>query len=86
MLVEKKRLLMHTEIESWRLDLLKNGLLELPLQGAIAIRAGRLAQFHGDPADRLIVATALEHNATIITADERVLSWPLLGPALDARR
>ena len=36
----KKRLLMHTELESWRLDLLKNGLLELPMQGAIALRAG----------------------------------------------
>ncbi|HUO85148.1 MAG TPA: PIN domain-containing protein [Thermoanaerobaculia bacterium] len=30
---------------------------------------------HGDLADRIIVATALEHDATLITADERILSW-----------
>ena len=30
---------------------------------------------HGDPADRLIVATALE-GYKLITADERILAWP----------
>lgn len=40
----------------------------------IALRAGQLdpAEFHGDPADRLIYATAVEHDARLITADQRL--------------
>jgi len=42
--------------------------LEIPLQGSTALRAGRLRAFPGDPADRMIVATALEYPATLVTA------------------
>ena len=31
--------------------------------------------FHRDPADRIIVATARCHDLTLITADERVRRW-----------
>ena len=34
-----------------------------------------LWQEHGDPADRLIVATALE-GYQLVTADHRLLQWP----------
>ena len=44
------------------------------VNGAIAIRAVGLADFHADPADRLIVATALEGHR-LVTADERILGW-----------
>ena len=39
-----------------------------------ALRAGLLdpAEFHGDPIDRLIYATAVEHDARLITADQRL--------------
>jgi hypothetical protein len=30
---------------------------------------------HGDPADRFITATAIAHDATLITADHRLLRW-----------
>ena len=46
-----------------------------PVNGLIAARAGLLPNLHGDPADRLIVATALEGHQ-LITADERMLAWP----------
>lgn len=36
---------------------LQTGLLEIPLQGTTAIRAGQLQSFHGDPVDRMIVTT-----------------------------
>ncbi len=40
---------------------------------AIATNAGLLGpDFHGDPADRIIVATALELNAPLATKDERI--------------
>ncbi len=42
------------------------------MQGSTAIRAGQLISFHGDPADRMIVATAIENSATLITADEKI--------------
>lgn len=39
-----------------------------------ALRAGSLdpADFHGDPFDRLIYATAVEHDAQLVTADRRL--------------
>jgi len=32
--------------------------------------------FHKDPADRVLVATAIHHGFTFITADERILAYP----------
>jgi PIN domain nuclease of toxin-antitoxin system len=85
MLVQKQRLEMRIDMEVWRKKLLKNGLQEIPLDGAIAIRAGILRDFHGDPADRLIVATALQFSATLTTADEKILNWKNLNLKQDAR-
>jgi PIN domain nuclease of toxin-antitoxin system len=85
MLVEKQRLIMKTALDVWRADLLQAGLIEIPLLGTTALRAGQLRLFHGDPADRMIVAAALENDATLITADERILLWPQLHQKIDAR-
>ena len=85
MLIEKQRLTMQTELSVWRSDLLRTGLLEIPLLGTSAIRAGQLELFHGDPADRMIVATAIENGATLITADTKILSWKALHQKIDAR-
>lgn len=30
---------------------------------------------HADPADRFIAATAIVHDAMLLTADERLLNW-----------
>ncbi len=35
--------------------------------------------FHRDPADRLLVATALAHSASIITADKKIVTYGKLG-------
>ena len=58
--IQKGRLDMITEVAAWRRDLLNQGLIEIPVNGEIAARAGLLEDMHGDPADRLILATALE--------------------------
>jgi len=47
------------------------GTLLLPITPAIAIAASGLDQLR-DPADRLIVATALEHHARLVTKDARI--------------
>ena len=45
----------------------------LPLTPAVAVKAAGLpASFPGDPADRLIVATALLEAATLVTKDGRI--------------
>jgi PIN domain nuclease of toxin-antitoxin system len=55
--------------------MLSEGATELPLTGEIAILAGELEGLHGDPADRFIIATAIAHDATLVTADNRLLQW-----------
>ena len=85
MLVAKQRLTLQMDLNVWRFELLQTGLLEIPLQGSTAIRAGQLISFHGDPADRMIVSTAIENSATLITADEKILGWDGLLQKIDAR-
>ena len=85
MLIEKQRLTINAELDIWRSDLLQAGLLEIPLLGTTAIRAAQLQLFHGDPADRIIVATAIENTATLMTADEKILSWNQFQQKIDAR-
>jgi PIN domain nuclease of toxin-antitoxin system len=41
--------------------------------------------FHRDPADRLLVATARRDGMTLVTADDRILSYPHVRTQ-DARR
>jgi PIN domain nuclease of toxin-antitoxin system len=84
MLIQKGRLEMRLELDVWRKELLGNGLYEIPLDGAIAIRAGGLKDFHGDPADRLIVATALLTSSVLVTADQKILAWKDLNLKFDA--
>ena len=64
-------------LDAWRNALLEEGIIEIPVDGGIAMRAGLLEDIHGDPADRIIVATALEGHQ-LVTADGRILNWP--GP------
>ena len=85
MQIQKGRLELSLDLEAWRQDLLRYGLLEIPVSADIATRAGLLPDIHGDPCDRLIVATALEGHL-LITADERILAWPGQVGRIDARR
>lgn len=52
------------------------GVREVPLSAEIAIRASDLDNLSGDPLDRMIVATALVEEASLMTADQRILDWP----------
>ena len=84
MLVRKGRIDVQGEVDVWRRELLDKGVREIPLHGGMAIRAGQLQDFQGDPADRLIVATALETSASLVTADERILAWRKLARKINA--
>jgi len=85
MLVQKGRLSIAPPLTLWRKELLINGLIEIPVTGDIALAAGTLENFHGDPADRIIAATALIHDATLLTADKKILAWPSVQ-TVDANR
>ena len=75
MQIRKDRLGFDLDLDAWRNGLLDQGLVEIPVDGGIAARAGLLQDMHGDPADRLIVATALEGHR-LVTADRGSLEWP----------
>ena len=85
MLQEKGRLSLPTDADSWRQELLDEGLVEIPLTGDIGIRAAALANFHGDPADRMIVATALAGHR-LVTSDRQILAWDGPLDRISARR
>ena len=63
------------DIDEWRRSLRMDGLIELPVTADIATQAGLLRNLHGDPADRIIVATALADGHELATADRRILAW-----------
>ena len=85
MLRAKDRLDSPADAATWRRELLGQGLIEIPMDGDIGIRANALADFHADPADRIIVATAMGGHH-LVTADERILSWAGSLDRLDARQ
>ncbi|MDE2935584.1 MAG: type II toxin-antitoxin system VapC family toxin [Chloroflexota bacterium] len=73
------------QVDSWRLELLGQGVKEIPVDGDVGIRAVLLRDFHADPADRIIVATA-QAGHTLVTADRKILDWQGALRKLDARQ
>lgn len=86
MLVAKGRVTTSLDLERWRQDLLDSGLLEIPVDGMTGIVSTLLAPLHGDPADRMILATAIQRGAALFTADERLLAWQGSIERHDARQ
>lgn len=85
MLVSKGRIRLDMDLSAWRNDFIEQGLVELPLTGEIGIKAAGLGPSLGDPADRLIAATALQESLTLVTADAKLLEAELPIVRLDAR-
>ena len=55
------------------------------ITGEIGIRAAQLTTLHKDPADRIIVATALHHRLPLLTSDRKILNWDGELDVIDAR-
>jgi PIN domain nuclease of toxin-antitoxin system len=83
MQLQKGRLDLRMDLGVWRRDLLSSGLIEIPVDGAVGARAALLPGLHGDPADRIIVATALQGHR-LMTADRLILNWAGSVYRLDA--
>jgi len=77
-LFHKQRLQLSTTPDIWmERALTETGFTLVPLSPAIALGAYQLpGEFHSDPADRLIVATARHLNATLLTKDQKILDYP----------
>jgi PIN domain nuclease of toxin-antitoxin system len=75
-LIAKRRLRALRSASEQRDKILAAGIQEIPLTGDIALLAVELENLHNDPADRFIVATAIIHDATLLTADTALLEWP----------
>lgn len=84
MLVEKGRVSLPSDVGTWRRLNLRQGLTEIPVDGEIGARGAALSGLPGDPADRIIVATAMEGHR-LVTADRGILDWSGPLPRLDAR-
>lgn len=81
MLESKHRIHLHMPCEQWVAEALATpGLVVAPLTPEIALASTRLlAPFHGDPADRIIVATARHHRARLLTRDRTIRAYARRG-------
>jgi PIN domain nuclease of toxin-antitoxin system len=71
-LAAHERIILTVPLRSW-LDRLAGGVQTLGVTPAIVATAVALpSSFPGDPADRLIYATAVEHGCLLVTKDRRL--------------
>jgi len=74
------RVVITVPLRSW-LDRLSEHVVTLPIDPAIAAAAVALPNtFPGDPADRLIYATAIVRGLRLVTKDGRLREHPSPGP------
>lgn len=76
--VRRRRLTLNMPFEHWLADLRTLPELQFePVSAEIAALAGSFdGSMHGDPADRIIAATARTLGARLVTADERLRGLP----------
>jgi PIN domain nuclease of toxin-antitoxin system len=76
MLVERGRLVLDRDVLTWiRQALAMPRVVCVPLLPGIAVAASSFAaDFHGDPVDRILVATAQHLQAPLVTKDDRIRS------------
>jgi len=62
---------------TWFLELCQRyHLSEIPLQSQLLCAAADLPPIHRDPFDRVLVATAMDKNLTILTSDSVISTYP----------
>jgi PIN domain nuclease of toxin-antitoxin system len=77
LLVMRKRLKLTMQVDDW---IHKSELLPfmkfVPVTNSIALRSVNLpTPLHHDPADRIIIATAMSLGATVVTKDEKIRNY-----------
>jgi len=76
MLVDQGVVALDRPTQIWVHDLLADGIVTIAeLTPAIAVAAAHLDEFTGDHADRIIYATAVQNQLTLVTKDERLADY-----------
>ncbi|ESQ90803.1 twitching motility protein PilT [Asticcacaulis sp. AC460] len=81
MLTAKGRLALPMDVGEW-IDAAVHGfgIVVVPLSPEISVASNRLpGDFHADPADRMIVASARHLNALLVTEDTAILAYADAG-------
>ena len=78
LLVAKKRLQLTLSVTDW---IAKSEALPfitfIPVDNSVAIKSVNLPQpLHDDPADRIIIATAISMGVPLVTKDKKLLKYP----------
>ncbi len=77
LLVKQKKLELNLSVDDWLHEALDgSGVICLPISCQIAERSVALSGIHKDPADRIIMATALVHGALLASVDSVFPSYP----------
>jgi PIN domain nuclease of toxin-antitoxin system len=81
LLVQKKRLALKVDVNEWISAAESLRFFNfVPIDNAIALRSVNLPPpLHCDPADRIIIASALDLDALLITKDEKILNYPFVN-------
>lgn len=78
MLVARDRIALSMDVAKW-LDVVSEieSVRFVPVDNEIGVKSTELpGEFHKDPADRMIVATARKFAAPLVTADEKIRAYP----------
>ena len=90
MLVDKRRIALESPLDIWLDQAMRGfGIVEVPVTSAIGRDAGGLqGNIHGDPCDRIMIATARALGCPLVTSDRAILRYAANGhlKAIDARR
>ncbi|MEO6035728.1 MAG: type II toxin-antitoxin system VapC family toxin [Verrucomicrobiota bacterium] len=70
--VEKGKLNLDRPVLDWIRNALPDSVQVLPISPEIAVASTQLKNFHSDPADQLIVATAQSHGLTLLASDRLI--------------
>ena len=80
-LVQYNRLELPCPLQEWFYEALSYpGIRLIELTPEIAIESTKLpGEFHRDPADQIIVATARLYDSSLITSDTKILKYPYVN-------
>ncbi len=77
MLEKKQRIELPLPVEQWLKEATTGSEVDVfPITCDISCLAGTLPEYHKDPADRIIIATAITMAAPVVTKDEKLLDYP----------
>ena len=78
LLTAQKRLELSIDVADWIGKSEKLPFFQfIPVDNSVAVKSVNLPQpLHMDPADRIIIATAITMGAPVVTRDEKLLDYP----------